>query len=368
MDTDTLTMDTIEQRLREGEAAIARIRHAQMVLLREADRRQVRMTDGCRTLTEWVTGRLDVASETANRLVSTARRLETLPNVDAAARDGVASFDRIWATAKSAVVGDDDAELLNITWRHSVDGLARMRSRRHRMSRGSEREAFRRRYVMVQPNLDESSWRLYGQLPAVAGKTLIEALDTRTDELGDGRPESRTTRWADALWSISLDSLRGSDGTTVESTPPLLTVFLDATDAAATGGEAGAWIEGGPRVGPDTIEAMLCDGVVEVTARTPDGRPLAMGRRSRTIPPRLKRFVLARDDGCTIAGCTSRYRLQPHHITPWSEGGVTDPDNLTTLCWYHHHVVIHGRGFSIDPDSPPQRRWLQQPAIHAPPR
>jgi hypothetical protein len=70
---------------------------------------------------------------------------------------------------------------------------------------------------------------------------------------------------------------------------------------------------------------------------------------------------------CTIAGCTSRYRLQVHHIVRWIDGGKTDPENLTTVCWFHHQVVIHGQGFRMDPQSPPQRRRLLRPPIHGPP-
>ncbi len=147
-----------------------------------------------------------------------------------------------------------------------------------------------------------------------------------------------------------------------------MSIFVDATEAAATNAETGITVEGGPQVGLNTLQAILCDGVVEVTARTSDGMPLAMGRRTRVIPPRLRRFILHRDGGvCTISGCVSRYRLQVHHTTPWSEGGRTDAENLSTVCWFHHHVVIHGHGFTIDPGSPPQRRRLTRPRIHAPP-
>ncbi len=150
---------------------------------------------------------------------------------------------------------------------------------------------------------------------------------------------------------------------------PVVSVFVDASEAAATNGEAGVTVAAGPQVGPNTLAAILCDGIVEVTARTPDGTPLAVGRRSRVIPPRLRRFILHRDGGvCTISGCVSRYRLQVHHATPWSQGGRTDPGNLSTVCWFHHHVVIHGHGFTIDPTSPPQRRRLTRPRSHAPPR
>lgn len=200
---------------------------------------------------------------------------------------------------------------------------------------------------------------------------MVDALEAKADAFpyGPTAEPSRTTRNADALWAICTDSTEGGDGASVEGPGPMVTVFVDASDAAKTNGETGVQIESGPQVGPHTLEAILCQGTIEVTARTTDGIPLAMGRRSRAIPARLRRFIARRDGGvCTIAGCVSRYRLQTHHITPWSEGGRTDPDNLTTLCWFHHHVVIHGQGFTIDPNTPSQRRRLTRPRIHAPPR
>jgi hypothetical protein len=366
--TIDLTTDTLEQQLLNAESTIARMRAAQMTIIREIDRRQTPLADGCRSTAEWVTARLDVAPETAKTLVATARRLEALPTVETATEAGSISFDRAVALARIAIPSEDETIISELSV-YDIAAIRRLRSNRHRLTRESEREAFERRYLVAQPNLDESSWRLYGQLPAVAGRTFVEALDTKADQLPPGSGASRTTRYADALWAISLDSLAGTDGASIESATPLLTVFVDANDAAATNGEASVVVEAGPSVGPDTIEAILCDGIIEVTGRTRDGTPVNMGRRSRTIPPRLRRFILARDGGvCTIAGCVSRYRLQPHHITPWSQGGATDTENLTTLCWYHHHVVIHGRGFSLDPSSPPHRRRLDQPPIHAPPR
>ncbi len=306
--TATLTMDAIEQSLAAGEASIARIRRSQMVLIREADRRQVPMADGCRSIAEWVTGRLDVAPETAKTLVSTARRLEDLPTVETATTDGSITFDRTVALARIAVPSED-ATIIGELSVYDIAAIRRLRSNRLRISVDMDREAFDRRYLVAQPNLDESSWRVHGQLPGIAGRTFVEALDTKADQLPAGGGGSRTTRYADALWAISLDSLAGSDGATIESATPLLTVFIDANDATETNGEAGVTIEAGPRVGPDTVEAILCDGVIEVTGRISDGTPVNMGRRSRTIPPRLRRFILARDGGmCTIEGCVSRYR------------------------------------------------------------
>ncbi len=234
-----------------------------------------------------------------------------------------------------------------------------------------EEMAFEQRYVSVQPNLDESAWTLSGRLPGYAGRVVVAALEAKADVVPVRTRSEPVTHHQQCGRAVGdqprLD--QGSDGATVDSHGPMVSVFVDATEAAATNAETGVTVEAGPQVGLNTLAAILCDGVVEVTARTPDGMPLAMGRRTRVIPPRLRRFILHRDGGgAPSQAASSRYRLQVHHITPWSEGGRTDAGNLSTVCWFHHHVVIHGQGFTIDPTTPPQRRRLTRPRIHAPPR
>ena len=72
MDTTSSATATLEQELLQSEAVIAQARGRQMSLLRELDRRQTALRDGHRSLVEWVTGRMDVAPETARELVSTS--------------------------------------------------------------------------------------------------------------------------------------------------------------------------------------------------------------------------------------------------------------------------------------------------------
>jgi hypothetical protein len=141
----------------------------------------------------------------------------------------------------------------------------------------------------------------------------------------------RAQRFADALVSIAQDSLDGNHPEET-GTGPIVSIFIDARLAAETNGEAGATIDTGPRVGPLTLEQILCDSQVEILTTTPDGTPLTVGPTTRTIPPKLRRSILHRDGGaCTADGCQSRYRLQPHHIQPRSSDGTHKPDNLTTL-------------------------------------
>ena len=252
----------------------------------------------------------------------------------------------------------------------TLPGSGSLAAKRRRMSRIDEESAFNDRYLVVQPNIDDSVWSLNGRLPGVTGSIVVQALEAKADTLPAGPGTvSRTARNVDALWAISLDALAGGDGATIDPSTPVSTMFVDATHATPTRGQAGETVEAGPRVGEAAIEATLYDGIIEVTTRTTTGIPLALGRRNRVIPPRLQRFILARDDAvCTVTGCTSRYRLHIHHTARWTDRGRTDPDNLTTLCWFHHHSVIHGQGFTIDPHSPPQRRRPLRPPIHNPPR
>jgi 5-methylcytosine-specific restriction endonuclease McrA len=124
-------------------------------------------------------------------------------------------------------------------------------------------------------------------------------------------------------------------------------VFIDTTHAAESNGEAGVLLEAGPQVGRQALQAILCESVVEVTARGEDGTPMVYGRRTRSVPPALRRAIIERDGNtCATDGCPSRHRLQIHHITPWNQGGTTNPDNLITLCWYHHQIVVHEHGLT----------------------
>ncbi|NOY54678.1 MAG: DUF222 domain-containing protein [Actinobacteria bacterium] len=353
-----MTTDRIETDLVEIESTIARLRAIQARLLTEIDRRQIPLADACHGLTEWITARLDVAPETARLLTRTARSGNN--GVRQALETGEVTFDRAAELIRLAAVapGNDLVEQSQV-W--DIAGLRRRIAHHRRVSPTDEITAFNGRHLVMQPNLDQSTWRLWGSLPGYEGAIVDRALADRADRFplhpDESRPSSAQRR-ADALVAICNDSAPGDSparGT------PAVTIFVDARTAAATNGQTGVTIEAGPRVGPRALQAILCEGTIEVTATTEDGRVLGIGNRSAVISPRIRRYVLHRDEGCTADGCQSRYRLQPHHIDWRASGADNDPDNLTTLCWYHHHVVIHGLGYRIDPHTPPQRRRFLKP-------
>lgn len=346
--------------LESAEQLVARARAMQIAALRSLDAAQVATRDGARSLADWTAARLDVSHDTARTLVSASKLLDEHPKELLTLSEGAATFDRTIATARLAAAGADPATVAR-SRREDILGVRRMAARRHRLTSRSEREQFRDRYLSLQPSLDSSSWALSGMLPGVEGRIVEEALARRGDQLpalpgAAHRPLPQ--RNADALASIAQDSLGGDPAAGTNS--PVVTIFVDADEAGTTRGERGAEIAAGPRVGPATLERVLCEGRVQVVGLR-DGGPVAASATSRSIRPSIRRFVLWRDAGCVVDGCSSRYRLQPHHVIPWSEGGGHEPDNLATLCWFHHHVAIHGSGFRLDPGSPKQRRLLLPP-------
>lgn len=75
--------------------------------------------------------------------------------------------------------------------------------------------------------------------------------------------------------------------------------------------------------------------------KSADGSVLHVGRRTRTVPPALRRALEVRDRGCRFPGCGVRY-TDAHHIVHWADGGETSLKNTMLLCRMHHHYVHEG--------------------------
>jgi hypothetical protein len=306
-----------------------------MANLEILDRAQVATGDGSRSLSEWVSTRLDLSLVSAKSLVRTMRRTTDRPDLRDALASGEVSFDRVEALSK---IPDPVGLLPHL----DVGGVYREAARRTRITAADEVKTAENNYLFMQYTLDETWVRIQGGMDgysaSMVDKTLTGLADAQPD-LPDGTRGDPSWRKATALVELC---------TSGDAPPAQVTVFVDATEATESNGEAGVMLEAGPKVGVQALEAILCDATTEVTVNGEDGIPMVYGRGARTAPPGLKRAVIHRAGGvCEGDGCNSRYRLEAHHETPWSQGGSTDPDDLIALCWFHHHIVIHQRGFEI---------------------
>jgi hypothetical protein len=243
-----------------------------------------------------------------------------------------------------------------------VAGVQRQAAMRARIGIEDEYRTATDQFLVMQPSLDESWWKLWGGLDGATGALVDKTLSTAADDLPllpDGSNGDSSWRKALALAELCI---------TDDPPPAQLTLFVDSSQATPSNGQAGLVLEAGPRIGRDALEAILCDAIIEVTVFAEDGNPIRYGRKRRTIPPALRRAIIHRDgNACAADGCPSTHRLQVHHLIPWSENGPTDPENLITLRWYHHQVVVHQRG--LEPYHLPGhgRIRFRRPALRGPP-
>ena len=130
----------------------------------------------------------------------------------------------------------------------------------------------------------------------------------------------------------------------------------------------------GRSIAPETARRLGCDaGLVRIIER--DGRPLSVGRRTRTVPPALKRALNDRDPQCRFPGCDHRRYLHAHHIHHWARRRTHQASNLIHLCSYHHRLVHEG-GFitqheprgGVTVSAGPMADNPRAPTAHHPPR
>jgi hypothetical protein len=92
----------------------------------------------------------------------------------------------------------------------------------------------------------------------------------------------------------------------------------------------------------ETVRRLACDASLVRIVETERGEPLDVGRKTRSIPPAIRRALNARDPGCCFPGCTYRHYLDAHHVEHWVDGGQTKLKNLVHLCRTHHRLVHEG--------------------------
>ena len=357
-----------EAALVREQAKVSRARGGQVGWVRHMLRRGAAARFGYRNPAEMVSSRLDVRRSVARDLVYLAERLgqQQIERI----RRGEVSYERMLAEARLAEAGASE-EAIEASRDLDLESVKRLLQAHRRMSRADERAVFEGQYLTLQPALDGSHVQVNGRLGVLEADICRQGLDRRGERLlpaGEARPDAGQRR-ALALTTLCQDELdqhREPARTTAQRIraarcrrEPSVMVVANQQLAEISEYEQGVAVLAGARVGPDTVDLIQCVGITEII--TVAGQDIVHHASTTSMRPSLRRAVLARDDGCTIDGCTNNYRLEVHHIIPRSRGGTHTADNLTTLCWWHHHVAIHRRGMNIDPQSPPRRRRLQPP-------
>jgi uncharacterized protein DUF222/HNH endonuclease len=194
---------------------------------------------------------------------------------------------------------------------------------------------------------DDGSLRLEGRLPAEDGALVLKALGALESAPGEAEDCAATPAGAcraDALVAMARSALGGAAAGGSESCE--VVVHVDAATLEADEVVERCHLADGPALAPETVRRLGCDAaVVRIVER--DGRPLTVGRRTRTISPAVRRALRSRDGGCRFPGCTHERFMHAHHIRHWARGGATALENLVQLCSYHHRLVHEG-GFTVE--------------------
>jgi hypothetical protein len=325
----------------------------------ECDRHRDWADEGFACCADWLAWRIGVTRGTAREKVRAARALEDLPLISEAMDRGEVSFSKVRALTRVAKP-ESEAELLEFARAGSTASLERLVRGWKTMSREGEQRTERIRHRLrrfaVYPD-GEGMYGVRGTLTPEVAAVLMRAVEAAGDALyrefsgpEEIRPEPEQLR-ADALGLMAERALAAGF---VEEESPVsgsraeryqVVLHVEAETLAEHGEPGTSELEDGTRVSAETSRRLCCDASRVVVGQRADGTALDVGRRTRTIPPALRRALEVRDRGCRFPGCGLRF-TDAHHIVHWADGGRTDLKNTVLLCRRHHRLV-HEEGHRI---------------------
>jgi hypothetical protein len=243
------------------------------------------------------------------------------------------------------------------------DAVARWREKADaERAEEDEERRFGRRRLHVSAALD-GTVRVDGELDPSTGQTVLTALRAVEDagvrsRVGhrsgehhspSAEPDARTPaqRRADALGEICRQWLDLAERPLVSGERPHVVVTMDIESLEGRLGRRCGLEDTGPMTS-ETARRWACDANVTRVITDGSSQPLDVGRKTKVVPPALRRAVAVRDGGCAFPGCERPSSwCDVHHIRHWADGGTTSIDNLLLLCRRHHRLVHHRR-FTVE--------------------
>ena len=328
-----------------------------MTLIAEFDRREGWAEEGSTSCAEWLAWRTGRMIGTARENVRVAHALEDLPLTAELMKAGKLSYAKVRTMTRVATPATE-----KVLIEYALAGSAAQLERRARglkqMSRDGEltAEEARRRSRAFSVVIDaDGMYVVRGRLEPEAGAVLMRAIEAASDAMyGEENPDERPKpkqRRADAAGLVAERALAAGFGgaDAGDDARPIsgaraeryqVVVHTEASTLAAEG-EPGRSELDGVRVCAETSRRMACDAAV-VRMVHDQGKIMSVGRKTRTIPPHIRRALEERDRGCRYPGCGSRF-TEAHHVRHWADGGETSLANTLLLCRRHHRVIHEGR-------------------------
>jgi hypothetical protein len=349
-------LETLGERIAELSAQIQAATYQLLVMIRDFDERGG-WGEGFRSCAHWLNWRTGLDLGAAREKVRVARALAGLPRISASMRQGEISYSKVRAMTRVATAATEEELLLFAragTAMH-VEKLVRAWRRVDRLAE-MEHEERRQATRSLTAYTDEDGMVVVrGRLTPEAGAALLRALDAAGEKLYADRRGKRDAagddstaeqRRADALGLVAESALAGGLDPGTRGDRFQVVVHVDA-EALPVGSErGGSALEDGQHVAAETSRRLACDAAKVVMTHARDGTILDVGRRTRTVPPALRRALAHRDQGCRFPGCGLKL-CDAHHVEHWADGGETKLENMIQLCRRHHRAV-HEEGFTVE--------------------
>jgi hypothetical protein len=204
-----------------------------------------------------------------------------------------------------------------------------------------------------------------GDLDPDTGESLLTAIRAVLDaESRSGAEDDRSPaqRRADALGEVCRGWLDLAERPTVAGERPHVTVTVGAAaltegsetlragaEALGAGSGASGVLDHTGAVPATTARRLACDASVMRVVLDGRSEPLDVGRRTKVVPPAMRRAVIVRDGTCRFPGCDRPHTwCDSHHVVHWADGGPTAATNLLLLCRPHHRLVHRRGGFTLE--------------------
>lgn len=309
---------------------------------------------GIRSVEHWAAVRFALSSGRARRLVAAAHGLATLPACRQAFAAGEITEDHVAAVVRAGVGPTHDVQALTLARHGTVAQLERALSFLPPVPPGdadpsgapaSEPPVRERLWTGFE---DDGSWTITGKGDGDRGAVVDRALLMARDQLFRARHQDRdpdpgdlaAISGMDALEHVAKLALDALDPATGAGRRPSERYVIDVhVDASAP--HAGR-LHLGPALPAWLTSLVTCDAEVRPWLVGPADN-VNLGRRQRTVDPKLRKVVEHRDGGCRIPGCDATRWLTIHHLHHWADGGPTDSPNLVALCPAHHRLVHAGQ-------------------------
>ena len=377
--------ERLGEEITELYAYITAATHDLLLKIRKFDEDGLWEQVGLCSTAHWLNWKCGIGMNAAREKVRVARALGELPKISEAFRQGEISYSKVRAMTRVANRENEDYLMMIARYgtAHHVETLVRGYRRAERLN-GPDVAAQQYESRSFTYHWDDDGSLVFkGRLPAEVGAMLMKALQSAIDhkdvtaETSDEGEQSDaiSQRRADAVAEMAESYLQTgpAQSSSADRYQVMLHVSAETTDQSEQHGDyrhceehsdetilqtspqhlgglaPNGTIENGPHVTAETSRRICCDTSLSKLTEDEKGDPLSIGRKSRVIPPAMRRALKARDKDCRFPGCTHQYFIDGHHIRHWADGGETSLDNLVQLC-RHHHRLVHEGGFSCERD------------------